>query len=134
MAEQWSALTFYQRFESGVTLALTLIITLVIVVALFRLVVGVMDGLVFGVLNPLDHEVFQTVFGEIMTLLIALEFNHTLNTWSPGSRASFRQRSSCSLPCSPWPASSSSSISKRRLPMSYLGWPPSPWPSGLPTG
>lgn len=78
MAEQWSALTFYQRFESGVALALTLIITLVIVVALFRLVVGVMDGLVFGVLNPLDHEVFQTVFGEIMTLLIALEFNHTL--------------------------------------------------------
>ena len=115
MAEQWSALTFYQRFESGVALALTLIITLVIVVALFRLVVGVVDGLVFGVLNPLDHEVFQTVFGEIMTLLIALEFNHTLQ-------------------CSPWPASSSSSISKRRLPMSYLGWPPSPWPSGLPTG
>ena len=71
-------LTFYQRFESGVALALTLIITLVIVVALFRLVVGVMGGLVFGVLNPLDHEVFQTVFGEIMTLLIALEFNHTL--------------------------------------------------------
>ena len=78
IAEQWSALTFYQRFESGVALALTLIITLVIVVALFRLVVGVMDGLVFGVLNPLDHEVFQGVFGEIMTLLIALEFNHTL--------------------------------------------------------
>jgi len=59
-------------------LALTLVITLVIVVALFRLVVGVVGGLVFGALNPLDHEVFQTVFGEIMTLLIALEFNHTL--------------------------------------------------------
>jgi uncharacterized membrane protein (DUF373 family) len=26
----------------------------------------------------LNHEVFQAVFGEIMTLLIALEFNHTL--------------------------------------------------------
>ena len=78
ITEQWSALTFYQRFESGVALALTLIITLVIVVALFRLVVGVVGGLVFGVLNPLDHEVFQTIFGEIMTLLIALEFNHTL--------------------------------------------------------
>jgi len=78
IAEQWSALTFYQRFESVVALALTLIITLVIVVALSRLVIGVVSGLVFGVLNPLDHEVFQTVFGEIMTLLIALEFNHTL--------------------------------------------------------
>jgi uncharacterized membrane protein (DUF373 family) len=78
MAEQWSALTFYQRFESGVALVLTLIIILVIGVALFRLTVGVVGGLVFGVLNPLDHRVFQTVFGEIMTLLIAMEFNHTL--------------------------------------------------------
>jgi uncharacterized membrane protein (DUF373 family) len=32
-----------------------------------------------GVLNPLDHKVFQAVFGDIMTLLIALEFNHTLH-------------------------------------------------------
>jgi uncharacterized membrane protein (DUF373 family) len=31
-----------------------------------------------GVLNPLDPAVFQAVFGEILTLLIALEFNHTL--------------------------------------------------------
>ena len=29
-------------------------------------------------LDPLDPGVFQTVFGEILTLLIALEFNHTL--------------------------------------------------------
>lgn len=29
-------------------------------------------------LNPLEHEVFQSVFGEILTALIALEFNHTL--------------------------------------------------------
>jgi hypothetical protein len=29
-------------------------------------------------MNPLEHSVFQQVFGEIMTVLIALEFNHTL--------------------------------------------------------
>lgn len=28
--------------------------------------------------NPLDHRVFQTVFGMIMTLLIALEFKHSI--------------------------------------------------------
>jgi uncharacterized membrane protein (DUF373 family) len=33
---------------------------------------------VFEAANPLEHSVFQTVFGQIMTLLIALEFNHTL--------------------------------------------------------
>jgi uncharacterized membrane protein (DUF373 family) len=28
--------------------------------------------------NPLDHAVFQVVFGMIMTLLIALEFKHSI--------------------------------------------------------
>lgn len=79
VVERWPELTFYQRFESLIALVLTLIITLVIMVALYRLVVEVVGGLVVGALNPLDHRVFQAVFGEIMTLLIALEFNHTLH-------------------------------------------------------
>jgi uncharacterized membrane protein (DUF373 family) len=57
---------------------LTLVIGLVILVALFRLTFSVVTGLLLGVLNPLDPGVFQAVFGEILTLLIALEFNHTL--------------------------------------------------------
>lgn len=75
---QWPALTVYQRFESVIAFTLTLIIALVILVALYRLIVEVVGGLVFGILNPLEHKDFQTVFGEIMTVLIALEFNHTL--------------------------------------------------------
>jgi uncharacterized membrane protein (DUF373 family) len=47
-------------------------------VALYRLCVEVVGSLVLGAVNPLEHVVFQSVFGEIMTLLIALEFNHTL--------------------------------------------------------
>ena len=53
-------------------------IGLIIVVALYRLTFSVIAGLLFGVLDPLDQSMFQTVFGEILTLLIALEFNHTL--------------------------------------------------------
>jgi len=68
----------YRRFEAAVAFVLTVVIGAVIVVALWRLVVSVADTLVLRTLNPLDHEVFQRVFGEIMTLLIALEFNHTL--------------------------------------------------------
>jgi hypothetical protein len=74
----WPLLTYYQKFESIVALILTLIIGLIIVVALFRLTFAVVSGLLLGAFDPLDHEVFQTVFGEITTLLIALEFNHTL--------------------------------------------------------
>lgn len=70
--------TLYQRIESIVALMLTVVITMVIFVALFRLVLGVLESLVFGAANPLDHKVFQEVFGQIMTVLIALEFNHTL--------------------------------------------------------
>jgi hypothetical protein len=31
-----------------------------------------------GCLNPLDHKVFQLVFGATMTLLIAMEFKHSI--------------------------------------------------------
>jgi uncharacterized membrane protein (DUF373 family) len=75
---QWTLLSHYQRFEGFVALALTLVIGLVILVALFRLTFNVATGLLLGVLDPLDHGVFQSVFGEILTVLIALEFNHTL--------------------------------------------------------
>jgi uncharacterized membrane protein (DUF373 family) len=78
LQDDWPLLTYYQRFESIVALILTLIIGLIIVVALFRLTFAVVSGLLLGAFDPLNQEVFQTVFGEIMTLLIALEFNHTL--------------------------------------------------------
>jgi uncharacterized membrane protein (DUF373 family) len=74
----WAVQSYYQRFESAVALVLTAIISLIILVALYRLAATVIAGLLFGVLDPLDYEVFQGVFGEILTLLIALEFNHTL--------------------------------------------------------
>lgn len=78
LRRNWAILTYYQRFESAVAFLLTLIIALIVVVALVRLTFGVVGGLLLGVLDPLDHRVFQDVFGDIMTLLIALEFNHTL--------------------------------------------------------
>ena len=76
----------YRRFEAAVAFALTVVIGAVILVALCRLVVSVVDMLVLRTLNPLEHEVFQRVFGEIMTLLIALEFNHTLQFVVSGER------------------------------------------------
>ena len=51
---------------------------IVILVALHRLIVSVLDELLLASLNPLEPAVFQRIFGGILTLLIALEFNHTL--------------------------------------------------------
>ena len=74
----WPTLSYYQRFEAMVALVLTAVIGLIIVIALYRLTYGVLSGLLRGILDPLDARAFQNIFGEIMTLLIALEFNHTL--------------------------------------------------------
>lgn len=71
-------MTFYARFEQVVTWILTLLIALIIAIALFRLLVTVFQLLVFGALNPLSHQEFEVIFGMIMTLLIAMEFNHSI--------------------------------------------------------
>ena len=86
LCDQWTnffkellALTWYQRFEHIVALALTILVSLIMLVAMYRLSVGIIHDLIFGFLNPLEHKVFQSLFGEIMTLLIAMEFNHTIH-------------------------------------------------------
>jgi uncharacterized membrane protein (DUF373 family) len=76
--QEWTVLTVHQRFEAALAYLLTFVIAAVILVAFGRLVVSVVDTLVLKSLNPLEHAVFQRVFGEIMTLLIAMEFNHTV--------------------------------------------------------
>ena len=76
--QHWRILTLYQRFETSLAYLLTFVIGAVIVIALGRLIVSVVNTLVLESLNPLEHSVFQQVFGEILTLLIAMEFNHTL--------------------------------------------------------
>jgi len=77
-ARYWGVMNFYQRFEHLVALVLITLIALVILVALWRLSVNVFETLVFRGLDPLDHGVFQTTFGMIMTLLIAMEFKHSI--------------------------------------------------------
>ncbi len=79
LKDNWEVFTCYQRFESMVALALAVFVALFIAVALFPLAESVIAGLLLGVLDPLDQEVFHHVFGNIMTLIIALEFNHTLH-------------------------------------------------------
>jgi uncharacterized membrane protein (DUF373 family) len=77
-AEHWSNLSLYGRFEQAVALALTLLVSGVILVALADLIAAIAGSLLVPGLPVLDHAVFQGVFGMIMTVLIAMEFNHTI--------------------------------------------------------
>ena len=75
---EWNAMSFYRRFEQIVTWLLTLFIAVIVAIALLRLVVTIFQLLVLGALNPLNHKEFDVIFGMIMTLLIAMEFNHSI--------------------------------------------------------
>jgi uncharacterized membrane protein (DUF373 family) len=76
--EHWPLMNLYERFEHVVAFILSLIIAVVIALALLQLLARVVPLLLSGALDPLDHEVFQGLFGMIMTLLIALEFKHSI--------------------------------------------------------
>jgi uncharacterized membrane protein (DUF373 family) len=74
----WPLMTAYERFEHVVVFLLSLVIALVIALALVQLCARVIPLLLTGAIDPLDHGVFQGLFGMVMTLLIALEFKHSI--------------------------------------------------------
>jgi uncharacterized membrane protein (DUF373 family) len=71
-------MTLYERFEQVIALVLSSVIATIIVVSLMQLISIVVTLLIVEAFNPLDHKVFQSVFGMIMTLLIAVEFKHSI--------------------------------------------------------
>jgi hypothetical protein len=76
--QQWPVMSLYERFEQVVAIILSLVIATVVALALAQLLVGVVPLLVSGAIDPPDYEVFQTLFGMVMTLLIAMEFKHSI--------------------------------------------------------
>jgi len=76
--EAWPGLSTYARFEQGVALVLTALIGLVIIAAVVNLTVRIVTLVLFGLLDPAEHGVFQAIFGMIFTVLIAIEFNHSI--------------------------------------------------------
>lgn len=78
LRDQWAIMSFYERFDQVVALVLSAVIAVIIVVSLLQLISIVFTLLVLDAFNPLDHKVFQSVFGMIMTLLIAMEFKHSI--------------------------------------------------------
>ncbi len=76
--EYWPVMTLYERFEHIVVLIVSIVISIVVLFALIQLVREVLNLLILSALNPLDHKVFQAIFGMIMTLLIAMEFKHSI--------------------------------------------------------
>jgi uncharacterized membrane protein (DUF373 family) len=76
---RWRLLSVYQRFEHLVIVILTGLIAIVIAIAVWNLALKILFGLVLaGTFDPTDYVVFQTVFGMILTVVIALEFKRSV--------------------------------------------------------
>lgn len=76
--KHWAVMNYYERFEQIIAVILSVVISVIILISLYQLIRTVFDLLLVNVFNPLEHHVFQTVFGMIMTLLIAMEFKHSI--------------------------------------------------------
>ena len=77
--QRWRRLTVYLKFEHAVVLVLTILISVIIVSAIWRLAIKVLYSLILSnTFDLTDLAAFQSVFGMIFTVIIALEFKRTL--------------------------------------------------------
>lgn len=76
---RWHGMTYYRRFEYVVVLILNGLIAVVVIAALWSLALKILLSLIQSdTFDPTDHIVFQSIFGMIFTVIIALEFRRTL--------------------------------------------------------
>jgi uncharacterized membrane protein (DUF373 family) len=71
-------LTFYEQFEHAVILILTALILLIVASATWHLAGMVIALLLADAVQPTNQMVFQSIFGMVFTVIIALEFKHSL--------------------------------------------------------
>jgi len=78
LRSKWQTLSLYERFEQTVVAFLTLVIAIIVAIATWQLLLHTLRLAGSNALNPGDPQAFQSLFGMLLTVLIALEFKHTL--------------------------------------------------------
>lgn len=92
LRSKWQTLSLYERFEQTVVTALTLVIALIVALASCQLLLKTVE-LTRSATRAADPQIFQGVFGMVLTVLIALEFKHTLRVVRHHRRAVVEVRS-----------------------------------------
>lgn len=75
---EWKLMSIYEKFEQCVSLALVMLISVMIIFTLYKLALKMYVTIMIDEIDPTNPTVFQSVFGMIMTLLIAMEFKHSI--------------------------------------------------------
>jgi uncharacterized membrane protein (DUF373 family) len=77
--QRWRRLTVYLKFEHAVVLVLTILLSVIIVSAIWKVAIKILYSLVLSdTFDLTDLAAFQSVFGMVFTVIIALEFKRTL--------------------------------------------------------
>jgi uncharacterized membrane protein (DUF373 family) len=78
LQKRWGAFSIYEKFEHLIITLLTAIIAAIVGAATWQLILHTLDLVRSHLVDPRDSQVFQTVFGMVLTVLIAMEFKHSL--------------------------------------------------------
>jgi uncharacterized membrane protein (DUF373 family) len=78
LRSKWHTLSLYERFEQTVVAILILVIAIIVAIATWQLLLHTLRLVGSHVVDPGDPQAFQSLFGMVLTVLIALEFKHTL--------------------------------------------------------
>lgn len=78
LQNRWGTFSIYEKFEHLIISLLTAIIATIVVAATWQLILHTYDLVRSHLVDPKDSQIFQTVFGMVLTVLIAMEFKHSL--------------------------------------------------------
>jgi uncharacterized membrane protein (DUF373 family) len=78
LRSKWQTLSIYEKFEQTIVSVLTLVIAGIVAIATWQLLLHTLNLVEGHLVNLADSQVFQSIFGMVLTVLIALEFKHTL--------------------------------------------------------
>lgn len=78
LRSKWRTLSLYERFEQSVVATLTLVIAVIVALSTWQLLLHAVKLVSTNTSSAADPQVFQGLFGMVLTVLIALEFKHTL--------------------------------------------------------
>lgn len=77
LKKEWGALSFYERFEHAVARIVMLFISVVIIYSLGLVAIELIKDFALGEAF-MTSELLQDIFGSLLTVLILLEFNHSI--------------------------------------------------------
>lgn len=78
LQNRWGTFSIYEKFEHLIISLLTAIIAAIVGAAAWQLILHTYDLVRSHIVDPKDSQIFQTVFGMVLTVLIAMEFKHSL--------------------------------------------------------